>query len=412
MNITEYTEKYSGVTLDKMPLNCVDSLVLSQLSYLKFEGIPELYAKKDGISLKEIAKSKYVKNLYLDERYASDNTALFNAVASSKRFGNILMKDFVNIIDDDWQIQFSAMTFVFDNNTTYIAFRGTDDNLVGWQENLGMIYNTPIPAQKEAVKYLRNVSKKIKGDFYIGGHSKGGNLAVYSSMNVNKAIQSRIICIFSHDGPGFIPKVIENSNFENIKHKINKTVPKSSIVGMLMTTVENYEVVVCNKIGMSQHYPFNWVIEENDFKHADKIDKSYYLKDKAVNLWALNLTPSQVEYLSTEIFGIFDKAGITNLNDIQSNLTGLLSSIRNLISTMNEIDEETKKKMDDIFKNLSDIFIDVMKEDVNTTLENARLVVDNVIENVKAKETSKHKGSKVAVKKVTARKKDNDKAEQ
>ena len=164
MNITEYVIKNRAKTLDKLPLNPVDSLILSQLSYLKYEGIPELYIKKNGITIQEVAKSKYVKNLFIDERYAASNKELFDAVAESKRFGTITIKDFVNIIDDDWKIQFCAMTCVFENGTTYVVFRGTDDSVVGWKEDLEMTYKAPVPAQKYSLEYLKKVVKKIDGD--------------------------------------------------------------------------------------------------------------------------------------------------------------------------------------------------------------------------------------------------------
>ena len=392
MNITEYVIKNRAKTLDKLPLNPVDSLILSQLSYLKYEGIPELYIKKDGITIQEVAKSKYVKNLFIDERYAASNKELFDAVAESKRFGTITIKDFVNIIDDDWKIQFCAMTCVFENGTTYVVFRGTDDNLVGWQEDLDMIYKTPIPAQEKSVWYLNRVAKKIKGNFYVGGHSKGGNLAVYSSMKVSKGIQDKIIRIFSHDGPGFKPEELSGIAFARIEGKILKLVPKSSIVGMLLTTKEHYEVVACHKIGISQHNPFNWIVEKHDFQRVDQVDKASEFQNQAINLWVLNLTDEQGEYLSTQLFDIFEKAGITNLNDMQSNLSGLITSLRNLATTMNELDPETKNRLEDIFKMLSDMFFDVMKENMldnmNSTLENAKVVVDNVIENVHKKSSS------------------------
>lgn len=400
MNIVDYILEYGNKTIEELSLTDVDSLILSQVSYFKFEDFTEDFNPLIGQSLCEMSQRNDVECLFGDERYAEANRELFFAAASSKRFGSIVIKDFVNITDDDWKIQFAAMRVLFPDGTSYVVFRGTDDNIVGWQEDLDMVYKIPIPAQEKSVQYLKNISKKIRGHFYIGGHSKGGNLAVYSSMSVSKSIQSRIIKIYSHDGPGFKPQVIENSNFENVQEKIIKLVPKSSIVGMLMTTKEAYEVVACKGIGISQHNPFNWIVEGTEFKKVEKVDKVYALQDKAINIWAYNLTDEQGEYLSKELFDLFDKAGITNLNDLQANPSGLVNSLKNLMATMNEVDEETKKNLDELFKMMSDIFTEVMREDViesisiaknsfsvkkenmSETLENAKVVVDNVIDSV------------------------------
>ena len=144
----------------------MDSLVISQLSYLKFEGIvPGPSENKDGIVLSDIVKSEKYDSIYHDERYREINSRFFNALCKSIRFGRLILNNFLDVIDGSLDIQFSAMTVEDDKGFKYVVFRGTDDSLIGWKEDLNMTFKTPVPAQKYSVKYLEKVASYLEGDF-------------------------------------------------------------------------------------------------------------------------------------------------------------------------------------------------------------------------------------------------------
>lgn len=386
MDITKYITVHGNKTFDELPLNPVDSLIISQLSYLKFDGLDERLNKgNEGMLLRDIAKSDKVEILFGDIRYANVNKGLFDAAASSERFGTIKIRDHVDIIDADDELQFSATTALLGNGTAYVAFRGTDDNLVGWQEDLNMIYKCPVPAQGRAVLYLNKVSSRIDGDFYVGGHSKGGNLAVYASAFADKGIQDRILNVFSHDGPGFKQEIIEGDNFNRIKDKILKYVPRESIFGLMLATGENYEVVLCHKRGISQHNPFNWIVDGYDFKKADSVDDVYILRQKIFNIWASKISDEQARGFSEKIFDIFADAGFSNLNDFQGDFLTKYNMIKSLVATMENVDDSTKAELMEVFMLYKDIYVDKKKESVIEAKDNALENVQHVMDNIKDK---------------------------
>lgn len=379
MNIIEYVEKNGIYDFSQAPFGEVDSLVISQLSYLKFEGIvPGPSENKDGIVLSDIVKSEKYDSIYHDERYREINSRFFNALCKSIRFGRLILNNFLDVIDGSLDIQFSAMTVEDDKGFKYVVFRGTDDSLIGWKEDLNMTFKTPVPAQKYSVKYLEKVASYLEGDFIVGGHSKGGNLSVYAAMNCSDEVRDRIIRIYSHDGPGFITELLEDSCYDKIKDRIVKFVPKSAVVG-LFGNVEDYIVVDCEKMGVKQHNPYNWIIEGFEFKKTEHIGKISSMQAEAINNWSKEMTKEKWALLSDQIFGVFEKAGVTNLNDFNEDFWGTLSRVRLATET---IDDETKEQIKGIFGMFMDSATHVAKEEAK---EKAKETVSHIEHRRKSK---------------------------
>ena len=179
--IIDYIKEYKNITFAKEPMSDVDSLVLCQLAYLKFDGIvPDATKRRKAISVQEIAAHENYENLYGDTRYEKDNRALFENIIKSKRYRRLKVNYYMNIIVNEWETQFCAVTFFLDDGTPYIAFRGTDETIVGWKEDFNMSFLSPVPGQNYSLHYLTHVASKLRKPFYVGGHSKGGNLAIYA----------------------------------------------------------------------------------------------------------------------------------------------------------------------------------------------------------------------------------------
>ena len=190
--ILDYLREYGDYSLAEKPFCDVDSLVLSQLSYLKFDGIvPGPGEVCAPISLEDIAAHEDYDRLYADERYRKDNTALFTGVLNSRRFGQMRLWNYVNLIKPEKESQFSAVVCGMPEGLSYVVFRGTDENIVGWKEDLNFAFSEPVPGQLYSVPYLERAARTIEGSFYVGGHSKGGNLAVYAAMHCDPAVRER-----------------------------------------------------------------------------------------------------------------------------------------------------------------------------------------------------------------------------
>lgn len=356
-NITDYVKEYGKYSVLEEPFNEVDSLVLSQLSYLKYDGMVSLAGEnRPSVMLRDLPGHMDFLHLFDDERYEKVNKALFRAAIESRRFQNVRLNNYINIVDEGWEIQFSAITFLFEENLVYIAFRGTDESIVGWKEDFNMAFQTPVPAQEKAVQYLNLVAEHIAGPFYVGGHSKGGNLAVYSSMKCKENVKKRIIKICSHDGPGFRQEVLDSGDFDEIKDRVHKLIPHSSLVGMLLQSQEKYEVIECRSFGLLQHDPYNWIVDGTEFKKVNGLYKHVEMRDESVNRWIRGMDVEQLKEFVEQLFAVINAPGATTLIDLKTDWKKNTTAIMNAIEGMDADSKEMMKLViKGLFKEMSEI---------------------------------------------------------
>lgn len=348
--ILDYLREYGDYSLAEKPFGDVDSLVLSQLSYLKFDGIvPGPEEARAPVSLREIAAHADYDHLYADERYRKDNTALFMGVLNSRRFGEMLLWNYVNLIEPEKESQFSAVVCGIPGGLPYVVFRGTDENIVGWKEDLNLAFSEPVPGQRYSVSYLEQAARTIDGGFFVGGHSKGGNFAVYASMHCDAAVRERIERIYNHDGPGFRPEVREQGAYREIEERIHKTVPRSSLVGMLLYTEGDYRVVESRTIGLAQHNPYTWLVKDGDFRIVDEIRPGRKFLDQTLNEWILSLDQAQMHIFVDTLYGVIQASETDNLIDFTAHW---FQSLQKISKAIGGVDEETAGVMMQIMRAL------------------------------------------------------------
>lgn len=348
--VLDYLRDYGDYSLDEMPFGEVDSLILSQFSYLKFDHmVPGIEEAGKTVSLKEIDQGADREGLFADERYRHDNTALFQGMLAGTRFGGLRLCNYVNYIDRSRETQFSAITCLFPDGTAYIAYRGTDETIVGWKEDLNLAFSEPVPGQLMSVEYLESAAASFSGGFYVGGHSKGGNLAMYAAMYCSREVRDRIIQIFNHDGPGFRPEVLERGALEEIKGRISKTIPHSSLVGMILMSDVPYRVVESRTLGMAQHNPYTWLIDDNSFRQTQEIYAGRKMMDESLNEWILSLSQEQLRVFIDTLYQILLASETDNLIDLSANWTRCLPKIR---AALKQVDEETADAIMQILKSL------------------------------------------------------------
>ncbi len=368
--ILDYLREYGGYNLSEKPFSDVDSLVISQLSYLKFDGIvPGPFEGQMPVSLQEIAAHKDYDHLYADERYRKDNTALFLGVVNSIRFGSMKLWNYVNHIEPEEESQFSAVVCGLSEGVTYVVFRGTDENIVGWKEDLNLAFSEPVPGQRRSVVYLEQAAKTIEGEFYVGGHSKGGNLAVYSAMHCEPEVRDRIARIYDHDGPGFRPEVRRQGAYAEIESRIHKTVPRSSLVGMLLYTDGAYQVVESKTIGLAQHNPYTWLIKDDSFRIVEQIRPGRKFMDQALNEWILSLDQEQMHTFVDTLYHIVQASETDNLIDFTANW---FQSLQKIGRAVGEVDGETAEVLFRIMRALFEVISLHAKEEVKSRREMQR----------------------------------------
>lgn len=363
--IINYLKEYADVSLRDEPMNDVDSLALCQFSYLKFDGlVPLVTENRKSVSLQQLYEHPDYEKLYGDERYEKENRALFEAMRRCVRFRNMKLNCYVNIIENqaDFETQFSAVTFLLEDGTMYVAYRGTDETIVGWKEDFNMAFQSPVPAQEFAVKYLNMVTERLPRSFYIGGHSKGGNLAIYAAMNCKPHVQERILKIYSMDGPGFRPEVLERCHFERVEDRTCKILPHSSLVGMLFEKDIRYQVVESRTFGLAQHNPYTWLVREGHFETVSDIYESRRFMDDTLNEWILSLDEQSLRTFVDTLFQILEASEADNLIDFTANLKRSMSGIT---GAMKDVDEGAKKALKQTIKSLFAIAGLRMKQEIS-----------------------------------------------
>lgn len=353
--IIDYLKEYADVSLQDEPMNDVDSLVLCQFAYLKFDGLVPLVTEREkSVSLQQLYEHPDYERLYGDDRYEKENRALFEAMRKSVRFRNLRLNCYINIIETqaDFETQFSAVTLLLEDGSMYVAYRGTDETIVGWKEDFNMAFLSPVPGQEFAVRYLHMVTERLPHSFYIGGHSKGGNLAVYAAMSCTPQVQERIIRIYSMDGPGFRPEVLERLDFGQIEERTCKILPHSSLVGMLFEKDIRYQVVESRTFGLAQHNPFTWLVRDGHFVTVSDIYETRRFVDDTLNEWILSLDEQSLRTFVDTLFQILSASEADNLIDFTADLKRSMSG---MLEAVKGVDEGTQRALKQTLKSLFEI---------------------------------------------------------
>jgi len=337
----------------KSPLNPVDNVILCQLSYLPLDGIVPGPGDKNGISI-SLAANMLNEKLQNDSDFKSylmykDDPELINVLGSSNRFGKCHLFGYVNHIDTDREVQFSAVCVHTNDGHCFIAFRGTDFTFVGWKEDFNMSFKEVIPAQIEAVKYLEKMASMIKGPLRLGGHSKGGNLAVYAAANCRKKIQKRITEIYSNDAPGFHKNIIASEGFAAMKDRIRSYVPQASVVGMLLERGYDYQVVKSSQTGLMQHDLYSWEMTHNNMVQVDNITVGSRFVDKTLHDWIDILDNEHREQFFDALYSILGASEVKSLPELESSW---FKAVGRIIKSLGSIDESTRNIINKAFGEL------------------------------------------------------------
>lgn len=339
-NVCDYLEWYGDFGFDVLPFNEVDNLALSLLSYGKFDGLVPAIGENGSISVNEAAAFFEDKANYgACDKIELCAVAILFAMKNSKRYGEAKLFNYFVKHDFKAEEQFAALHISLPDGTRFVSFSGTDDTLLGWKEDFNMAYISPAPGQLEATKYVADTCAG-NDRLRIGGHSKGGNLAVYAAIHSTPDIRNRIINVYSNDGPGFVSEVIEKPEYNELLDRIVTIVPETSIVGMLLEHREKYKVVKSYSKGIGQHDGITWRVYKAGFIELDERSKSSLMIDDTISSWLKELSSNEREEFINTIFEVCDRANITKLSEF-SKLS--IMDVGALLKEMITLTPETKK---------------------------------------------------------------------
>ncbi len=352
-NIINYLENQQ-LSFSELPLNEVDSLVFSSLAYIDFEHAKpftrmcklDLFpAHSNLVKLHDILclcpQNEIITNSWLAD---SDKTADFlNALMACRRYRDVKLMCYKHESSPKIEKQFCAITFL-ENSFAYIAFRGTDGTFSGWKEDFNLAYMPIIPSQRTALNYLSGIKDALQLPLYVGGHSKGGNLAEYAALCVDELTNARIKGVFNHDGPSFLET--PNSNrfkSEPFQKKSHKTVPESSIIGMILEQEEDYRIVQSDSHSVFQHHPFSWLVNSenwNEFATQTSINKSAQFFDSALDKWLRSVDDkTRAQFINT-LYSVLNSAGCDRFSDFQEHIP---SNVATIVKSSAELDKDTRK---------------------------------------------------------------------
>lgn len=347
-NILDYIKWRGDLSLNQSKFNEIDNLILSRFSYLPFD---ELIEENEVVTINELSQRYAKKDINKMQILWPDDVYLFPLIGESKRFGEMFATKYVNKIDVEKEKQFSAITVLMPDDTIYVSFRGTDNTIIGWKEDFNMSFKSHIASQISAKEYLEEISsqypdKKIR----VGGHSKGGNISVYSVAFVNKEIKDRVIKVYNNDGPGFCEDVITSNEYQDILEKVHTFIPQSSVIGRLMNHEEKVTILESTQKGIMQHDLYSWQVLGTKFIHLDINTNSSEFIDKTIKQWLENVDPKTRGQVIDVIFEIVNGTEAETLKDLKHNW---FENSKIILKSYKNLDKETK---DMISQTVSSLF--------------------------------------------------------
>ena len=336
MNMLDYIDWRGDLTFEQDGFNEVDNLIFSELAYTDMRGmVPEDGSR--ALTIEQVYKE--YKAAGIDQSLMmNDPLPVLEKAARSARFKDITAKWYVDKIDTEQHLQFAAVTFIISDKLAYIAFRGTDNSITGWREDFNISFLSETPGQTEAVAYVNRIAKLTDCDLIVGGHSKGGNFAVYACSFCDKEIsEKRVIKIYTNDGPGFINEVAESENYLSILPKTIKISPDSSPVGLFFLSKAERKVIKSDSKGFMQHNPYKWHVLGAEFESADARTDPFI--NKTISSWLNTMTDSNKKILVDYIFDSLEAPGVTLFNELADNKW---TSFNSIIKALKKIDPDDK----------------------------------------------------------------------
>lgn len=320
-NVMNYLEWWGELSFSDVPLNEVDNLIFALLSYVDLEGVVPAEHHGKRVTLRAAAAEYFFTHPQpghhpLGLVIPADILTLFRRMAQTRRFSDLELMGFVQDTSEERQTQFVALTLYLPEGSVFVAFRGTDDSLVGWREDLNLAIMEEVPAQRSAAEYLNALELSDEASLYVGGHSKGGNLAVWGAVHAEERVRRRIRQVYSNDGPGFSQGTVESAAYRELASRICILLPEDSLVGLLLEHDENYIVVKSNRKGLFQHDGLSWEVMGGHFLRAEGLSPTGIRNETLVRARIDAMTREERQDCIRLMFMLLESTGAKTLTDL------------------------------------------------------------------------------------------------
>lgn len=365
-NIMDYISWRGDLSFEQSQFNEVDNLILACFSYVNLDGISAV-TKQKGIGLKKLTKEfmklHTMKELEADKSFIRLAPFMMMEMAKSVRFGKCVVRNYVNDIVTEAEQQFASMEIVLEDGTSYVSFRGTDDTIIGWKEDFNLSTGV-VPAQKRAIEYLQKISEHTDGMLRVGGHSKGGNLAIYGSV-MCKSAHEKILEIYSNDGPGFSREFQELPETKEMMPKIIRIIPEYSIIGTLLEHEKEPVIVASSSKGLLQHDGFSWEVQGPALVRRDSLNKTALRFIEILHKWIDGMDTEQKRLLIEDLFATLQASGYENLSEVQS---GGLKSLAAMVKRVEKFAPESRGMMQELLTAICGGWLEQLQADTKDKL--------------------------------------------
>lgn len=324
--VMDYLKYYRDIPFTEVSLNQLDFLICAILVYLPLNDFKEAKSLKDFSKIALELENKDYDGMMIPKSYE-----VLKYLQNAKRYADMKIMNFVNLKNE--KTQFGACKFLMDKKTI-IAFKGTDGSTIGWVENFRLLYDYPTYTQRLSLNYLEDTIKFNDKNVYVVGHSKGGNLAMASVMELSRPLFKKVKKVYNFDGPGFLKKEFDSLKYRELLPKLVNIIPTGSVVGSLLFN-KNYTVVESCELAFNEHYPTTWGVFGEFFLEGTLSSVSKHLNE-STTIGMDNLENEKVkeavEMILKNIEKKYDEEFEFNINDI-----------KNLLKNRDNIDPEVAK---------------------------------------------------------------------
>ncbi len=288
------------------------------------------------VPLHELGRAEWLRLLTGESDPHTDTRRLLETVLESRRFRDVRVSNAIEPMDVRERNRFAALTYDLGDGTMYIAFRGTDGTFAGWHEDYRLLFIAPpLPSQAQAARYTKKVLEGWRGAIILGGHSMGGNLAAYVAASAPVEVQGRIAAVYEHDSPGFIRPFLASPGFVRVRGRIHKTVPESSMIGMLFDSGVEETIVRSAAHGLSQHHMTSWLFDDDtlELSRGTRLNRYSSAFAKLMNDWRENLSVEDRRRFIDDLFDALYSTGVSDFPSLMRERRTALPRFREAIRT-------------------------------------------------------------------------------
>lgn len=354
-HLIEYLEKVENLTFDQEPLNILDKVCINEIGYLTYEKWLTASDLKKPINLHDFAEGKELNPDY-SFMVTKERVELAEAMVRSRRFASLILSNYRSVLDKEVEKQFAAMIFSLPELDYHqLVFRGTDDSVIGWKEDFQLTYSREIPAHRSAMTFLEDHLPNLSGRITVSGHSKGGNLALYSAVQSSPSLREKIAELLLLDSPGLMKSLLEKPSYQELKAKMTVIRPQDSVVGIMLYWDRPAQLVAAEGIGFAQHNALTWEVDltTNDFVYVDQPTDLSQRLEETFQEWIETLPNQQLKQVCDLVFDTILDSGIESLDDIGIQA---LPQLGQMLQEFGNLSDKQKKVLQDGFNQLLWIF--------------------------------------------------------